>query len=168
MIQVLPVQVPPPQKRYYPLVGDVNEERDEVEECMDQLAVIERRRAIKDVVKDAKTSQHASHRYSNLFAQAGQGMSCTESDVGFALAFAHYVVPEESRVEECEIVMEAAQALHAMSSIIPGMDQTVALGYLIEDYRRRQCIDVNAIVQNILQLQPQPSSYPLYGGGGYM
>lgn len=74
MRHVLPVQVPPPQKRYYPLVGDVNEERDEVEECMDQLAVIERRRAIKDVVKDAKTSQHASHRYSNLFAQAGQGM----------------------------------------------------------------------------------------------
>jgi len=169
--------VPPPQKRYYPLVGNGNEERDEVEECMDQLAMVERRRAMADVVKEAKTSQHALHRYSNLFAQAGQGFSaCTESDVGFALAFAHYMLPGESRVEDLGIVMEAAQAIHAMSAILPGrMDPTVALGYLIEDYRRRQCIDVNAIAQNILQQQQQqqqPSSYPLYpmhgGGGGYL
>eukprot|EP00889_Picochlorum_renovo_P002136 jgi/Picre1/29166/NNA_004559.t1 len=93
--------VPPPQKRYYPLVGNGNEERDEVEECMDQLAMVERRRAMADVVKEAKTSQHALHRYNNLFAQAGQGFSaCTESDVGFALAFAHYMLPGESRVED--------------------------------------------------------------------
>ena len=153
-IQLCVVQVPPPQKRYYPL-GNTDEERDEVEECRNQLALIERRREAKDVVEEAKRSQHASQRYSSLFAQAGQGRSLTESDVGFALAFAHYVSPEEPHVEDSEVVMEAAQAIHAIVSIIPGMDQSVALGYLIEDYRRRHCIDVNAIAQNILQQQQQ-------------